>query len=167
MHLHPLDAEVVRREFLPLEPGTEAFAFFQPLLDYWETRRGDRLAPGRVDIDPLDLPAALLPHLLLIDVESGPLDFRYRLAGTAADTIHGHGLRGVRVLDLKPEAFGLILFEDLLRMAADTMPQFVQLTYSNRENKHRRYRVLRLPLCDQTGALARVLVLSDHGATGW
>lgn len=37
--------------------------------------------PRRGDIDPVDIPA-LLPNLLLIDVEPEPLRFRYRLVGT-------------------------------------------------------------------------------------
>src|SRR3546814_12912860 len=56
---------------------------------YWSERAAGRAAPRRSDIDPLDLLSSLLPHLLLINVERDPPDFRYRLAGTAADTIHG------------------------------------------------------------------------------
>ena len=160
------DAAVVRRTLLALDPEPQDFAFFRPLLRYWSDRRHGRAAPSRSDIDPLDLPFPLLPHVLLIDVEREPLDFSYRLSGTAADTIHGLSLKGVRVLDLKPEDFARTLHGDLARMAEDLAPQFVELSYSNRENKTRRYRVLRLPLCDECGRMTMVLILADHGLLG-
>lgn len=159
------DGAEVRRAFVGLDPEPEGFGFFRPLHRYWRERAAGRLAPRRADIDPLDLPYGLLPHLLLIDVERDPLDFRYRLAGTAADTIHGLSLKGVRVSELRPEGFARTLHGDLARMAEHPSPQFVELSYTNREDKTRRYRVLRLPLCDDAGRLTMVLVLADHGAT--
>lgn len=159
------DGAVVRREFLNLDPPPPGFAFFRPLYEYWAARAADRRAPSRSDIDPLDLPGAMLPHLLLIDVERDPLEFRYRLAGTAADTIHGQSLRGVRISALRPEDFARTLHDDLARMDRDLAPQFVELSYVNREGKTRRYRVLRLPMCGDDGRLAMVLVLADFGAT--
>ena len=161
------DATLAQRVFVELHRDAPDFAFFRPLLDYWESRRLDRAAPRRSDIDPLDLPPLLLPHVLLIDVRHDPLDFRYRLAGTAADTIHGQSLRGVRILDLRPEPFAQTLHGDLVRMAGDLAIQFTLLSFTNREGKTRRYRVLRLPLCDDAGRLAMILVLADHGAITW
>lgn len=160
------DGAQVRRDLLDLDPEPAEFEFFRPLLRYWAGRAAGRAAPRRSDIDPLDLPAALLPHVLLVDVEHEPLDFRYRLAGTAADTIHGQSLKGVRISELRPEDFARTLHDDLARMADDLQPQFVELTYTNRQGKTRRYRVLRLPLCDDGGCMAMVLILADHGATG-
>lgn len=158
------EATVARRDFVDLDPDATDFAFFRPLFEYWEQRRAGRVAPGRQDIDPLDLPLTILPHVLLIEVERNPLDFHYRLAGTAADTIHGQSLKGVRILDLRPEPFARILHGDLVRMTEDLKVQFTQLSFTNREDKTRRYRVLRLPLCDDGGSLEMILVLADHGA---
>jgi hypothetical protein len=158
------EATIAHRAFLDLDPDAPDFGFFRPLLQYWTDRRGVRVAPARADLDPLELPPALLPHMLLIDVEHDPVDFRYRLAGTAADTIHGQSLKGVRILDLRPEPFARTLHGDLVRMTADLAVQFTELSFTNREDKTRRYRVLRLPLCDETGRLTMILVLADHGA---
>jgi hypothetical protein len=158
------DTATIGREFLEVVPETEDFAFFRPLLRYWEGRRAGRIAPARGDIDPLDLPPLLLPHIVLIEVRRDPLEFAYRLAGTAADTIHGQSLKGVRILDLRPESFANALNDDLTRMAEDLAVQFVLHTFTNREGKTRRFRVLRLPLCDASGRLEMVLVLADHGA---
>jgi hypothetical protein len=159
------DTATVGREFLEVVPDTEDFAFFRPLLRYWEACRAGRIAPARGDIDPLDLPPPLLPHVVLVDVKWEPLEFSYRLAGTAADTIHGQSLKGVRILDLRPESFATVLNADLTRMAEDLATQFVLHTFTNREGKTRRFRVLRLPLCDASGRLEMVLILADHGAT--
>lgn len=158
------DATIAHRDFIELVPDALDAAFFRPMLRYWEQRRHGRVAPNRRDIDPLDLPLSILPHILLIDVERDPLDFRYRLSGTAADTIHGQSLKGVRALDLQPESFARTLHGDLVRMADDLAVQFAQLSFTNKGGKTRRYRVLRLPLCDDDGQLQMILAVADHGA---
>lgn len=50
---------------------------------YWEQKRRGRIMPSRADIDPSDLPGALWPHILLLDVvhQGGRLRFRYRRVG--------------------------------------------------------------------------------------
>ncbi|WP_133615008.1 PAS domain-containing protein [Dongia mobilis] len=50
---------------------------------YWDSRRKGRQFPARGDLDPLiDIPR-LVPHIILIDVRHDPLDFRFRLIGSA------------------------------------------------------------------------------------
>lgn len=50
---------------------------------YWDRLRKGRVCPDREDIDPLiDIPA-LVPHIILFDVRAEPLDFRFRLVGSA------------------------------------------------------------------------------------
>lgn len=50
---------------------------------YWDSRRNGRVCPHRADIDPLiDVPS-LVPHIILFDVRHEPLDFRFRLVGSA------------------------------------------------------------------------------------
>ncbi|SLN45561.1 PAS domain-containing protein [Oceanibacterium hippocampi] len=52
-------------------------------LDAWRSLCGARPMPAPKDIDPLMLPRAILPHVLLLDIEQGPpARFRWRLIGT-------------------------------------------------------------------------------------
>jgi hypothetical protein len=70
-------------------------AELQQLLDYWHRMRGDRAMPLRSDLAPHEIPA-LLPYLMLLDVEPSPLRFRYRLAGSNTyDIREGLGARSV------------------------------------------------------------------------
>lgn len=50
---------------------------------YWTAQRRDRPMPARSDIDPLHLPAAVWPHLLLAEPVPGSAAVRYRLVGSA------------------------------------------------------------------------------------
>jgi hypothetical protein len=51
--------------------------------DYWQALRGARRMPSHGNIDPLDLPPRLLPHLELVDVyHEAELRLRWRLIGT-------------------------------------------------------------------------------------
>lgn len=52
------------------------------LLAYWQGKRGDRPLPARRDIDPLEMGANLLPHLLLCDLFDRGARVRFRLVGT-------------------------------------------------------------------------------------
>ena len=53
------------------------------LYDYWRSRKSDGTLPGRADIDPVDMPRAALPYIVLADVGDGGNRIHYRLVGTA------------------------------------------------------------------------------------
>jgi hypothetical protein len=64
-------------------------------LDYWDSKRAGRRMPSRRDIEPTEI-LDLLPYVVLVDVEREPLDFRYRLVGTAVAARFGHDRTGGR-----------------------------------------------------------------------
>jgi hypothetical protein len=51
------------------------------LLAYWRQACAGRPMPARADIDPVQIKPALLPYILLVDVEHGPR-YRWRLIST-------------------------------------------------------------------------------------
>jgi hypothetical protein len=51
------------------------------MVKYWQALRGDRLFPGRDDIDPGAI-KNLLPHIMLTGIEHNPFRVFYRLVGT-------------------------------------------------------------------------------------
>ncbi|WP_119305087.1 PAS domain-containing protein [Dongia deserti] len=71
-------------------------------------KRQGRFAPSRSDIEPLDL-VPILPRIMLADVIPDPLDFRYRLSGTAIADVHGTELTGLAPRDLKPSEYGRLI----------------------------------------------------------
>ncbi|MCY0095106.1 PAS domain-containing protein [Hoeflea ulvae] len=78
--------------------------------DYWASKRGDRPAPNRTDIEPADI-RRLLPHVFICDLTAGDgLDFR--LAGTALCALFGQELKG--------SSFGSLWLEDGVRNAGRT-----------------------------------------------
>src|SRR3546814_19752127 len=53
------------------------------LAAYWSARRNGQVLPQRSDIDPLDMPRRLLPHLVLAEPAGGSDGaIRFRLVGT-------------------------------------------------------------------------------------
>lgn len=159
---HPTSALTCVRTHKTLDDA-EGIGFFKTLLDVWRSRKPAEGLPRKADIQPYDFPA-LLPYVLIVDIERDPLRFVYRLSGTRADTIHGTTLRGVYIDTLNPPSFRENLLADMTRMVEDHQPQFVSQTFTNVEGNVRDMRVLRLPLVDEDGGLAHILILSDHGA---
>lgn len=65
------------------------------LLRLWHDARGGRAMPARKDMDPIKLGPALLPHIMLIDVEHEPQPrFRWRLIGTHITTVLDRDMTG-------------------------------------------------------------------------
>jgi hypothetical protein len=61
----------------------------QTAYGYWRTKCAIGRLPGRADIEPGEM-VPFLAHVVLLDVLREPLDFRYRLMGTA---VEAHMLR--------------------------------------------------------------------------
>lgn len=68
------------------DPALEAVA------RYWSERRAQRRMPDRADIDPLDLPPAIWPNLIITEPSDG--GWRYRLVGSAHVERYGMDFTG-------------------------------------------------------------------------
>lgn len=71
----------------------------QRLLAHWRKMGSGKALPARADLDPAQIPR-LLSHLLLVDVHHDPLDFTYRLIGTAIVERSADDYTGMRVMDI-------------------------------------------------------------------
>ncbi|HYL57295.1 MAG TPA: PAS domain-containing protein, partial [Candidatus Acidoferrales bacterium] len=63
------------------------------LLAYWRCKAGARAMPARADIDPLDL-REHMGWMILTDVASSPLRFRFRLIGAEVTRLVGRDSTG-------------------------------------------------------------------------
>jgi hypothetical protein len=79
------------------------------LYDYWRSKRGVRRMPRRADIDPLEIPADIWPHTMLLDViweESHTPRFRYRRVGEVFWRDSPHDPTGHFIDEVLPEQAG-------------------------------------------------------------
>lgn len=114
------------------------------VLDYWDAKRGARLAPCRADIEPLDL-VQVLPRIMLADVTHDPLDFRYRLSGTGIANVHGAELTGLAPRDLMPPEYGRLIDRHYRQCVLERRP-LMHLILLDLMDRSRAYARLLLPL---------------------
>ncbi|WP_370156250.1 PAS domain-containing protein [Ferrovibrio sp.] len=74
------------------DAAVQAHSGFVRLHAYWLARIIDGRLPGRAQIDPLEMPRDLLPHIVLFEVVTaadGARRYRFRLMGSAIAAIPG------------------------------------------------------------------------------
>jgi hypothetical protein len=87
--------DAVRRgAYVAFEAETPSLA---KLFDYWSEKAGERLMPARRDFDPIIEVPELTPGIFLVDIESDPPGFRYRLVGTEVADRYGQDFAGKRL----------------------------------------------------------------------
>lgn len=146
------------------------FAVACRVADIWVSLQAD-LEPGarptRHDVDPLRFGAALLPHLVLIDVlaqdrPGGPRDFRFRLFGSRHESEYGGDLTGRTLSEVareSPDAEALAAFLDAAVDA--TAPTYVRFSYRSRGQVVHYALAVALPLFDEMDAVSHLLVAAD------
>jgi hypothetical protein len=115
------------------------------LYAYWLDKRGDRRAPSRADIDPVEL-ARLLPHVVLLDVERDPLRFRFRLVGTTVAKGFNVDPTGTYFDEIEHTAEQRELNERLMAVADWGPPLCATWDYTGADGRHVSYERLALPL---------------------
>jgi hypothetical protein len=66
---------------------------FLDVLRLWQSKRGARSMPSRLDFEPSEF-AALLPDIFLVDVAPTPPRYRFRLMGEQVVRFHGCNFTG-------------------------------------------------------------------------
>lgn len=126
---------------------------------YWTAKRGDRFAPRRADIDPVDL-VGFLPRIMLADVRTDPLEFRYRLSGTGIGNVHGQEVTGRSPRDLAPPAFGDLIHGHYCAAVARRAPMIHLIMLDGRDST-RSYARLILPLSEDGSAVTMLMTVDS------
>lgn len=87
-----------------------ADARLETLYRYWLDRRGERAMPRRADIDPVAIPAAIWPHVMILEVirEGAKIRFRYRRAGAVFWRADGAEPTGHFIEEVLPTVAGYL-----------------------------------------------------------
>lgn len=88
-------------------PPSSADVRVRQLYEYWRGLHppGGGL-PGRQHVDPVAIPAHLLPFVWLVDIQRQPLRFRYRLLGTEHVRVLGRDYTGQWIDEAHPDFAG-------------------------------------------------------------
>lgn len=123
------------------------------LFAYWDTRRNDRLAPERADIEPGDIRRAL-GDTFIIDCDRP--GYPFRLAGTKVCALFGRELKGESFTTLwAPQS--LKPFADLLAtVIVETAGAVASVTGETGDHETMDLEMLLLPLAGQ-GATVRLI----------
>ncbi len=120
------------------------------VLDYWTAKRGNRFAPARADIDPIDLTPAL-GWLALVDVQHDAQAqsprFRFRLHGTGLVAASGVDMTG-RYVDEFPEPDYRALMLGALTQVVETRAPWIGRRARVIDDERRAFEAVILPLSD-------------------
>jgi hypothetical protein len=133
--------------------------------DYWESKRGGRAMPSRADLDPIEM-KAFLPHIVLTDVLHNsapdlPLDFRYRLMGTAVDAHMSRRFTGLRLSELPAQRPGSQMWLNFSEVVEQRQPRFHRVPYVGPHKDFLSLIDLVLPLSDDDRSVSMLMSLVD------
>jgi hypothetical protein len=127
-------------------------------LDYWDSKRAGRRMPARRDIEPTEI-LDLLPYVVLIDVERDPLDFRYRLVGTAVATRFGHDHTGSRFSTLPQQAEGSAVWKTAVRILDERRPIVSHIPFVGFHRWVQNYRDISMPLSEDNDTVNMIFAV--------
>ena len=131
--------------------------WLQALYDLWLTKGNGRI-PRRGDIDPmLECDPRLLPQLFLLDVLRDPLDFRYRVIGTAIVAVEGRDNTGRRLGECGFGRYETMLRTVYEKVVAERAPLGVTGTMLWRGTDPLEVEAVHLPLTTQGRSVDMIL----------
>lgn len=131
-------------------------AVLSGLWRYWLAKRGALAMPRRRDIDPIDMPPQLLPHLQLVERVADR--FRYRLTGTAIVEAYKRELTGLFVDEVMPPARREVAERHYAQVFESRRPIFVRNAYTTAAHVELVATRIMLPLSEDGEAVSLVLM---------
>jgi hypothetical protein len=115
-------------------------------LHHWQSLCGEnRSLPRPADLDPVTIPRQVLPNSELVEVLSDPLDFRYRLIGTAIYSISHSSYSGLKLSEIPTQAPPSRMFDFFALACRRAAPLCARLPYIGPDSFVESIRNLLLP----------------------
>jgi hypothetical protein len=128
----------------------------QTLFDYWQSKRGMRLAPTRADILPTEI-KPLLQRIMMVDVAGTPPRFKFRLAGTMIVDRFGEEITGRFLDELDLDRRNREIDLDYRKVVETAAPLCSRWRYTKNDGKFLNYERLLLPLSTDGKAIDMIL----------
>jgi hypothetical protein len=125
------------------------------LYAYWLAKRGSRPVPSR---SAIQLDAALLPDIALLDVVGAPPRFRFSFCGTRLADDYGEDLTGKFFDEIDLGSVSLKTISLLSTMVRECRPQVVRARYTKqRDGHHVEFERIALPLSEDGKTVNMIL----------
>jgi len=121
--------------------GPKAVALYH----YWNSRRGNRAMPSRLDIDPVEM-RPWLARITLADVGADGQHFTYRLVGTQMVDLLGINPTGQAVETPWPDDVANLVLDDYRAVTETGAPVFCHQVCTDAWNERPGAWSMRLPL---------------------
>ena len=126
------------------------------LYSYWDSVRNGKDVPDRADIDPVDMPCFILPHLAMTDVDDG-MRFKVRLVGTEIVRHHQHDTTGKFAAEYMEGAYLEYITSLYVELRASRRPVFSESIFRHIDTNFKTSRLI-LPLTHGGSAVAIALM---------
>jgi hypothetical protein len=114
------------------------------LYSYWDSVRSGKEMPDRTDIDPIDMPRFILPHLAMTDVDDG-MRFKVRLVGTEIVRHHRRDTTGKFAAEYMEGAYLEYITSLYVELRASRRPVFSESIFRHVDTNFKTSRLI-LPL---------------------
>lgn len=141
-------------EDLPEEPRL--------VFEYWLSLKEAELGPLYSMFHMDDLPVRMIPASMLYDVIDGGQSFRYRFFGTDRVKSHGEDYTNRYLSEVTPHAMALKIAAENTEVVKSKQPLVVN-TVAALNDEEFQYSLMRLPLFDDAGDVARIYALPFNG----
>jgi hypothetical protein len=129
--------------------------------DYWSDRKRGRSFPARGDFDPIMEVPKLARHMILLDVQHEPLDFRYRLYGTRLREHVGRDWTGIWWSEIEFQRAPNPIWLQHQWVVQNREPRFIRPNYIGPHKTFMFIESAVLPLGDDPGQVDMLMLFVD------
>lgn len=155
--------DVTNNETPPVNPASPRLRAFQA---YWRGLAPEGAVAAYSAFDVIQLPRALLPFLILLDVIEDGRDFRYRVVGTGVVDAIGRDFTGETVSEYRHRHEPPAVAEGYRRVCARRAPDLYQGTLESVGKEFIRYERLAMPLAGDDDRVAYILSCFEFRGPG-
>lgn len=128
-------------------------------LAYWRKQAGDRIAPRQREFDVLHVPM-FMSHAVIFDVLHDPLDFRYRLVGTAVRDMSSREYTGMKLSEIEGREPDSRIWSILEEVRVSRNPTYKSISYVGPKKDFLTLNNLLLPFVDENEETVMIVAVT-------
>jgi len=159
--LGTFSVSVIDVQHKDIDVGLARYPQLAEAFHVWERWRELRSAPIWESVQLVELPPALVPNTVVVDVIDGGEDLRFRFWGTALVNLYDEELTGTLFSEATRPGFIEGAWPQYRRVMDTGTPSFYEVTLRRPNNIVAHRANLRLPVHDALGRVSKIITVAE------